>query len=381
VPTTVSSPGHPATGPLAELSADAGAALLWAVLENMPEAITLSVAVRDADGAAVDMRLAYMNAIAREGQPDPAAAIGMLCSELWPPMVDNGSFGQCMRVLDTGEPVTGEFNWTQEGSYLPAGYDYRACRVGADTLVWVLRDSTERLHAAWELARSNADLSAFAHVVAHDLKAPLTAILGNAEILTETVSGEAERRRLAAIHRGGARMANLIDGVLTYSRVSDHTGTALPVHPLPVVRDVVADLDAGTAVQLVGEFPAVCVESVQLRQLLQNLIVNALKFGRSDRPPRVRVSAGTDGTTVEIVVADNGVGIPPDARPQVFALFNRLAATADRPGSGVGLATCARIVERFGGRIWVEDSPLGGAAIHFTLPSPCPRPVEQAVAG
>lgn len=370
VPIAADTTGHPVTGPLAGLSADAGASLLWNVLENMPEAVTLSVAVRDADGVAIDMRLAYMNAIARGGQPDPAAAIGKLCSELWPPMVDNGSFGQCMQVLNTGEPTTGEFNWTQDGSYLPAGYDYRACRVGADTLVWVLRDSTERLQAAWELARSNADLAAFAHVVAHDLKAPLTSILGNAEILTDTVSDEADRRRLVAIHRGADRMANLIDGVLTYSRGTAHTGTALPVDPLPVVRDVVADLDAAATVQIVGTFPPVSVEPVQLRQLLQNLIANALKFGRPDLASQVQVTATTNGPMVEIVVADNGVGIPPTARPQVFALFNRLTATADRPGSGIGLTTCARIVERYGGRIWVEDSPLGGAAIHLTLTSP-----------
>jgi len=370
--------GHPVTGPLAELSADAGASLLWDVLENMPEAITLSVAVRDAAGVAVDMRLAYMNAIARGGQPDPAAALGQLCSELWPPMVDNGSFAECMQVLNTGEPVTGEFNWTQDGSYRPAGYDYRACRVGADTLVWVLRDSTERLQASWELARSNADLSAFAHVIAHDLKAPLTSILGNAEVLAETVTGGADRRRLQAIHRGGDRMANLIDGVLTYSRVTDHTGTARPVEPLPLVHDVVADLDAATTVRIEGTFPPVCVESVQLRQLLQNLIVNALKFGRPGVPAQVQVSAATHGAMVEIVVADNGVGIPAGDRPQVFALFNRLAATADRPGSGIGLATCARIVERHGGLIWAGDSPLGGAAIHFTLASSCAGPAGEA---
>ena len=340
------------------------------VLENMPEAITLSVAVRDVDGVAIDMRLAYMNAIARDGQPDPAAAIGKLCSELWPQMVDNGSFARCIQVLNTGEPITGEFNWTEEGTYRPAGYDYRAGRVGTDLLIWVLRDSTARLQAAWELARSNADLDAFAHVVAHDLAAPLASILGNAELLTSAVRGEEGRRGLAAIRRGARRMADLIDGVLTYSRATAHTGTALPVDPLPIVREVVADLDAAASVQVAEMFPLVAVEPVQLRPLLQNLITNALKFARPGLPPRAQVNATTKDAMVEIVVADNGIGIPADVRPQVFALFQRLPATADRPGSGIGLATCARIIERYGGHIWVEDSPLGGAAIHFTLARP-----------
>jgi signal transduction histidine kinase len=362
--------GRPITGPFADLSPDAAATLLWGVLENMPEAITLSVAVRDVDGVAVDMRLASMNAIARSGQPDSATAIGKLCSELWPQMTDNGSFAQCMQVLNTGKSISGEFNWTQEGSYRSAGYDYRACRVGEDTLIWVLRDSTARLQAAWELARSNADLEAFAHVVAHDLTAPLATILGSVELLAPAVRGEEGRRGLAAIRRGARRMADLIDGVLTYSRVTAHTGTALPVDPLRIVREVVADLDATATVQATGPFPLVAVEPVQLRQLLQNLIANALKFARPELPPQVQVHATTNDALVEIVVADNGIGIPADVRPQVFALFQRLPATADRPGSGIGLATCARIVERYGGHIWVEDSPLGGAAIHFTLSRP-----------
>ena len=125
-------------------------------------------------------------------------------------------------------------------------------------------------------------------------------------------------------------------------------------------------------------FPLVAVEPVQLRQLLQNLIANALKFVRPGLPPQVQVHATANDAMVEIVVADNGIGIPADVRSQVFALFQRLPATAHRPGSGIGPATSARIVERYGGHIWVEDSPLGGAAIHFTLSRPAAgRPTDH----
>ena len=126
----------------------------------MPDATTVSTAVRNAQGRAVDMTLDYMNAAARTGQPDPAGAIGSLCSELWPQMVRNGSFAACLRVLDNGEPESGEFRWTEEATYRPAGYDYHAVRVGPDTLLWVLRDSTARLRRADLLSEASRLASA-----------------------------------------------------------------------------------------------------------------------------------------------------------------------------------------------------------------------------
>ena len=115
------------------------------VIEHLPDAVTLSDAVRDDAGHAVDMRLLYMNAQARAGQPDPDAAVGNLCSVLWPDMVTNGSFGACMRVLDRGAPEAGNFEWRDAATYRPAGYDWKAVRLGDDILLWVLRDVSERL--------------------------------------------------------------------------------------------------------------------------------------------------------------------------------------------------------------------------------------------
>lgn len=128
--------------------------LLVEVLENLPDAVTLSTALRDEDGVAVDMRLDYMNARARASQPDPDAAIGGRCRDLWPGMVENGSFQRCMDVLNTGVPASGSFDWRDEETFEPAGYDYRAVRIGQDMLLWVLRDNTEELRASWALAAS-----------------------------------------------------------------------------------------------------------------------------------------------------------------------------------------------------------------------------------
>jgi len=143
--------GGPAAGrtaagtPPAPAAAGLDVHLLMQVVESLPDATTLSTAVRDPRGRAVDMRLVYMNAAARVGQPHPERAIGELASELWPPMVRNGSLAACLQVLDTGETCTGEFWWSEQERYRTAGYDYKAVRVGADMLLWVLRDSTERV--------------------------------------------------------------------------------------------------------------------------------------------------------------------------------------------------------------------------------------------
>jgi serine phosphatase RsbU (regulator of sigma subunit)/anti-sigma regulatory factor (Ser/Thr protein kinase) len=127
---------------------------LHAVLDSLPDAMTLSTAVRDTDGRATDMRLDYMNAAARVDQPDADGAIGRRCSELWPQMTRNGSLAACLRVLDSGESESGEFRWTEDATYRSAGYDYHAVRIGTDTLMWVLRDSTARIRRADLLAEA-----------------------------------------------------------------------------------------------------------------------------------------------------------------------------------------------------------------------------------
>jgi serine phosphatase RsbU (regulator of sigma subunit) len=129
------------------------------VFECLSDAVTISVAVRDAAGKPVDMRLEYMNAAARAGQPEGAAPLGMLCSELWPQMVENGSFAACMRVLDTGRPEQGAFRWTQARTYRAADYEYQATRVGQNRLAWVLRDTSERAVRAELLAEVTTALA------------------------------------------------------------------------------------------------------------------------------------------------------------------------------------------------------------------------------
>ncbi|MFJ3441389.1 SpoIIE family protein phosphatase [Streptomyces sp. NPDC086081] len=128
-------------------------------LERLPEAVSVSVAVRGAAGQAVDMRVEYMNRAARSRQPSPEAAVGGLCSQLWPQMVDNGSFAACMRVLNTGVAEHGAFTWTQDATYRPADYEYQALRIDGDRLLWVLRDNSARVLRAELLSSVTTDLA------------------------------------------------------------------------------------------------------------------------------------------------------------------------------------------------------------------------------
>jgi signal transduction histidine kinase len=223
------------------------------------------------------------------------------------------------------------------------------------------------------LSRSNQDLEQFAQVVAHDLKAPLHSISGMAEILERRSEDRLDERSMGAvrhIREGSRRMTDLLDGVLEYSRVA-----AVALRREAVDLDAVASetLEAlATAIEerganvAVDPLPVVDGDRVQIGQLLQNLMANALKFGDPDAP-RVHVFAEErDGLPV-IAVQDNGAGIDPDEAERIFEVFERGSAGIDRPGTGVGLAVCAKIVGRHGGRLWHEPAPSGGSVFRFTL--------------
>jgi signal transduction histidine kinase len=223
------------------------------------------------------------------------------------------------------------------------------------------------------LSRSNRDLEQFAQVVAHDLKAPLHSISGMADVLERRSQDRLDERSMGAvrhIREGSRRMTELLDGVLEYSRVA-----AVALRREAVDLDAVASetrealattIDDLGAEVVVDPLPVVEGDRLQLGQLLQNLMANAIKFGDPDAP-RVHVFAeDRDGQPV-IAVRDNGAGIDPDDAERIFAVFERGSAGSDRPGTGLGLAVCAKIVGRHGGRLWHEPAPGGGSVFRFTL--------------
>ncbi|HEX7672143.1 MAG TPA: ATP-binding protein [Polyangiaceae bacterium] len=225
------------------------------------------------------------------------------------------------------------------------------------------------------LERSNRELRLFAHVASHDLQEPLRMVTSFLELLRERYDDRLDvrgRGYVAHAVGGAQRMMALIRSLLEYSRLETRFAP-----PSPVSTDLALDEALDNLRQLVREravvvtrspaLPVVLADEAQLVQLFQNLIGNAVKFCEQD-PPRVHVSARRAGAQFHFVVKDNGIGVDVKCAERVFEIFQRLHTKDEYPGTGVGLATCRRIVERHGGKIWLESEPQKGTEVHFALP-------------
>ncbi|MEV4703085.1 ATP-binding protein [Actinoplanes sp. NPDC049316] len=241
------------------------------------------------------------------------------------------------------------------------------------------RSALEQAHADLadtiaELRRSNTELEQFAGVVSHDLAAPLAVVNGYLELLEDTydqVLDEQGRRWIAAGTRAVARMQALIEALLTYARAGSEPCRRDKADLREVAELAITDLRdsitaAGATVTVDPGLPMLAVDPTLLRQLLQNLIGNAVKYRRPGLPSVVTIAAECRDEQWQVHVTDNGIGIPAAQRDRVFDMFAQVEA--GNPGYGVGLATCQRIVERHGGRIWAGPAPGGGTTITFTLP-------------
>ncbi len=253
-----------------------------------------------------------------------------------------------------------------------------------------IEDVTVRRITEWrlleqrvELERSNAALNEFASVASHDLQEPLRKILSFGERL-ELAAGPAldgpAKEHLSRMMGAALRMRTLINDLLLYSQVSTHIQTFAPTDLSGVASDVLADLetavaDAGARVE-VGSLPVIDADALQMRQLFQNLLGNAIKYRRPDVPSLVRLSAERpDAQYCIITVADNGIGFHQDHADKIFRMFERLHGRSQYEGSGIGLAICRKIVERHRGTIAAVSSAGQGATFTVTLP------VTQHVSG
>ncbi|HIH04489.1 MAG TPA: PAS domain S-box protein, partial [Methanoregulaceae archaeon] len=226
-----------------------------------------------------------------------------------------------------------------------------------------------------ELARSNAELQQFAYVASHDLQEPLRSIVSFVQLLERRYRGRFDDdadEMIGYIVEGGSRMQVLINDLLAFSRVSTR-GRPFGALPLDeVVRDAVVDLRCviaeGEADVRYCDLPTVWGDRGQLVQVFENLISNAIKFRRPDVPPEVTVSAVRDRWMWHVMVADNGIGIEGEYYDRIFVIFQRLHTRDVYQGTGIGLAIVKKIVERHGGRVWVDSVPGEGSVFHVTLP-------------
>lgn len=230
-------------------------------------------------------------------------------------------------------------------------------------------------HTVRLLEEKKLDLQRFIFILSHDLREPVNTILNFSGLLREQFADEASeqvRKFVEFVYKGGDRMRSLLEDLLKYVRVDSNEPDKAPVSLEEVFQEVKQDLSAAlerTHAELVCEpLPMVQGDRHMLRVLLQNLVENAIKFVAPGVEPQVRVSAVTDMENWEVTVTDNGVGVRAEHRELIFELFKRLHSRKQYEGTGLGLATCRRIAELHGGRIWVTQASPQGSCFHVLLP-------------
>jgi PAS domain S-box-containing protein len=358
--------------------AQAAEARFRALLEAAPDAAV--IAGRDGRIALVNRQTEVMFGYDRQellGQP-----VEVLLPERFRPRhVDHRAryaAAPRTRLMGVGLELFGR---RADGSEFPVEVSLSPVEADGDLLVIsLIRDVSERKQAearlrqtAAELARSNAELEQFAYVASHDLQEPLRMVASYTQLLARRYRGrlDADADEFIGFAVDGAvRMQRLIQDLLAYSRVGTRGKPFAPTDCGAVVDQVIVDL--GPAIAESGAtvtrdpLPTLPADAVQLEQLFLNLIGNAIKY-RAVAPPRVHITAEPQAGGWRFAVRDNGIGIDPQYAERIFVIFQRLHTRDEYPGTGIGLAICKKIVERHGGRIWVESRPGQGATFYFTL--------------
>jgi light-regulated signal transduction histidine kinase (bacteriophytochrome) len=289
---------------------------------------------------------------------------------------------ESVRSLKSAKPL--EFDLFSHDSRTFAG-DARYLtteKPSLEAILIVIEDITEKRiaqqisdrHTA-ALERSNSDLEQFAYVASHDLQEPLRMIASYTQLLAERYRGKLDADADEFIHfvvDGVHRMQSLIDVLLEYSRADRRPGTFRETDCNDVLAIVQADLQhaiaESSAVITNDPLPVIVAVPQMIGQVFQNLLGNALKFRKPTVPPSIHISASSKGGEWVFFVKDNGIGIPPDQRGRLFQIFQRLHSRAEYPGTGIGLALCKKIIERHGGKLWLESEAQQGSTFFFTIP-------------
>jgi len=337
--------------------------------------------IKDEDG-----RYVYVNQrLCREYHVTPGEVLGRTDFDLLREDVARQLLRNDQAALESDEPLE-----TTETINNPDGTDHVWLVVkftmnkpgGGRLLGGFALDITEKQRAeqalrehAEALKRSNEELEQFAYVASHDLQEPLRMVASYTQLLADRYSGKLDKDADEFIRfavDGAQRMQQLIDDLLLYSRVGSQGREASEVPVDEAVAEAEANLEQAIqeceATIERDRMPTVRADRVQLVQLFQNLLSNALKF-RGDQPLRIAIRAERKAQEWIFSVSDNGIGIDPQYHERIFVIFQRLHGRAEHAGTGIGLAICKRIVEGHGGRIWVESSTGKGATFYFSIPT------------
>jgi signal transduction histidine kinase len=233
-----------------------------------------------------------------------------------------------------------------------------------------------------KLERSNSDLQQFASIASHDLREPLRMVMNYLELIDKRYSDKLDdqgREFMGFALDGAKRMESMIDNILLLSQVESSFALETPVDLHEVLATATQNLslaikDTGTVITT-DPLPTIMAERSRMLQLIQNLIFNAIRF-RSEEPPRIHIFTGKQPGRWLLGVSDNGIGIDPADHERIFQLFKKASNTKEYPGTGIGLALCKKIVEHYGGNIWVESEIGKGSTFFITLPSTRTNPID-----
>ncbi|MBN8822563.1 MULTISPECIES: ATP-binding protein [unclassified Spirosoma] len=246
--------------------------------------------------------------------------------------------------------------------------------VGLRTSKEYERELSFRQQAVLELTRSNEELQQFAYVASHDLQSPLKTIFNYLNLLNNKYTPQLseDARKLITISMSAAeRMRTLIDDLLDFSRVGSNV-VFTQVHLNQIVADILEEqqeeIQASGAKLDVGPLPILTAHPTDLKQVFQNLISNSLKYRKPGVSPQITIRAVDESDQFCFAIRDNGIGIEPQYFDRVFQIFQRLHGRHEYSGTGIGLATCKKVVHIYGGQIWIESEPNVGSTFFFTIP-------------